>query len=479
METKIEWHGPVHLLGSRRAIGEKGMKHRVACVALALALWAGLPAQAQQSGMQEGPRAAPTVRIESGILPVLDATPNLDVAAATSGYLDRVSGDARARSDAYANGNGWLALVNLLYGLGLAAALMLFGLSAWLRDWAEERTRSRSYQVMIYAAILVTLAAAAALPLALYEGYFREHGYGHSNQSLLAWLGDFSLVYVLALSASVIGLPLLYAVIRRARDSWWLWGGGLAILLLVALMTIWPVFIAPLFNDHAPLAEGPLKTRIVALADANGIAADDIRVADVSQRSNRLSANVSGFLGTGRITLSDNLLKNGSEDEVLAVLGHEIGHQVMGHAMRNLLLQGLLILLGFGFSAWGFGVAADLFGGMWQVRKVEDVAGLPALASLLALFFVLMLPVSNAISRTAEQQADLYGLNAARKTDAFATLLLKQAPVRKLDPGEMEEALLFGHPSARSRIEAAMRWKKAHMHDADVRAVEGPGISGR
>jgi STE24 endopeptidase len=236
------------------------------------------------------------------------------------------------------------------------------------------------------------------------------------------------MVYVLALAVSVICLPILYGVIRVARESWWLWSGGLAILFLIVLMTIWPVFVAPLFNDHAALADGTLKTKITALAAANGIAAQNIRVADVSQRSSRITANLSGFLGTGRITLSDNLLQQGSEDEVLAVLGHEMGHYVMGHATRNLLLQGLLILLGFGFAAWGFHITADLFGGMWQVRKVEDVAGLPALASLLVLFFVLVLPASNAIIRTAEQQADLYGLNAVRKPDAFATALLKQAP---------------------------------------------------
>lgn len=447
------------------------MKILATCAVLLLALWAGLPAHAQ-----EGPRAAPTVRIESGMLPILDATPKLDAGAATNAYLARVSGAAREASDAHANGDTWLALVNLLYGLGLAGALMMLGLSAWLRDWAEERARSRSYQAMIYAAILVTLAAAASLPLALYEGYFREHAYGLSNQGLLAWLGEFCMAYVLALAASVIGLPILYGVIRRAREGWWLWSSGLAILFLVVQITVWPVFVAPLFNDHAPLADGPLKTKITALAAANGIAADAIQVADVSRQSSRITAHVSGFLGTGRIILSDNLLKQGSEEEVLAVLGHEIGHAVMGHAMRNLLLQGLLVLLGFGFTAWAFHIAADLFGGNWQVRKVEDVAGLPALASLLALFFVLMLPVSNAISRSAESQADLYGLNAARKPDAFATALLKQAPAVKLDPGEMEEAVFFDHPSTRSRIEAAMRWKAQHMGDTDIRQMAGPGV---
>ncbi len=447
------------------------MKRLILCAALLLAACATLSAQAQ-----EGPRAAPTVRIESGQLPVLDTTPNLDVAAATKGYLARVTGAARERSDAHANGGTWLALFNLLYGLGLAGALMMFGLSARLRDWAEERTHSRTYQAMLYAAILVTLAAAAVLPPALYQGYFRAQAYGLSNQGLLAWLGEFGIVFLLTLAASALCLPVFYATIRAARETWWLWCGGLTILLVIVQMTITPVFIAPLFNDHTPLPDGALKTKITALAAANQIPAAAIQVSDASRQTSRIFAHVSGFLGTSRITLSDTLLQQGSEDEVLAVVGHEIGHYVMGHATRNLLMQGLLVLLGFGFAAWAFHIGADLFGGMWQVRKVEDVASLPALVALLGLFAVLILPVSNSISRAAEHQADLYGLNAARKPDAFATVLLKLAPTRKLEPGELEEAVFYGHPAARSRIETAMGWKAQHIAEADIRDMAGPGV---
>ncbi len=314
------------------------------------------------------------------------------------------------------------------------------------------------------------------LPLALYESHFREQAYGLSNQSLIGWLGDFGTVWLLTLLVGIVCLPILYAVIRAARETWWLWGGGLAILFLVVKLSIGPIFIAPLFSDAVPLADGPLKTRIEALAAANQVPITDIYVSDASRRTNRIAADVSGFLGTTRITLNDTLLARGSEDEVLAALGHEIGHYVMGHTARAMLMQGILIFLGFGFTAWAFTIGADLFGGMWQVRRVEDVAGLPALVSLLSLFAVLAMPLSNAINRSAERQADLYGLNAVRKPDAFATAILKQAPSRKLEPGGIEEMLFNSHPSGRRRIETAMRWKAQHMADADIRDMKGPGV---
>jgi len=425
---------------------------------------------------QEGPRAAPTVQIQSMALPVLDTTPSLDVERATRAYLAQVSGQQRENSDAYAHGGHWLSLLNLLWSLAIAGLLMGFGLSARLRDWAEEKTHSRTYQVMIYAAVYITIVTLLTLPLALYEDHVREHSYGLSNQGLLGWLGDFGIAYVLMLVVSIVCLPILYAVIRAARETWWVWGGALAILFLVVKLTVWPIFIAPLFSDTVPLADGPLKTRIEALAAANQVHMGDIHVFDASRRTSRIAANVSGFLGTTRITLNDNLLARGSEDEVLAALGHEIGHYVMGHTTRAVLMQGMLIFLGFGFTAWAFTLGADLFGGMWQVRRVEDVAGLPALVALLSLFAVLAMPLSNAISRGAESQADLYGLNAARKPDALATLILKQAPTRKLDSGSIEEMIFNRYLSGRSRIETAMRWKAQNMADADIRDMAGPGV---
>jgi len=443
---------------------------------LMLALAVSRPALAQTPEPQLPPHAAPTAHVESSTLPVLDATPAFDAQRATAGYLSRVNGAARARSNAYFEGGYWLQLLDLLWALGIAGLLLFTGLSARLRDWAEERTRSRSGQVMLYGAGYVAAVTLLGLPLTLYEGFFREHAYGLSNQSFLAWAGDFGITVALALVATVIVLPIFYTAVRAARELWWLWGAGLAILLLIVQLIITPVFIAPLFNHLEVMADSPLKQQILSLARANQIPADAITVSDDSRQSNRISANVSGFLGTTRITLNDNLLKSGTPDEVLAVVGHEMGHYVMGHATRTILLFGLVLLLGFGFTAWGFGAATDFFGGHWQVRKVEDVAGLPLLAALASLFFFLITPLTNTIIRTGEEQADLFGLNAARKPDAFATVMLKLSTYRKLEPGELEEAIFFDHPSGRTRIEMAMTWKKEHMHDPDIRTVEGPGV---
>ena len=195
---------------------------------------------------------------------------------------------------------------------------------------------------------------------------------------------------------------------------------------------------------------------------------------DASRQSNRISANVSGFLGTTRITLNDNLLKQGTPDEILAVLGHEMGHYVMGHILRGLLLMGLMTVIAFAFLHWGFRFATELFGGQWQVRRVNDIAGLPLLVALASLFFFLATPLTNSIVRTAEHQADIFGLDAVRKPDAFATAMLKLSTYRKLEPGKWEEIVFFDHPSGRTRVMDAMIWKKEHIRDVDIRDTVSP-----
>jgi STE24 endopeptidase len=151
-----------------------------------------------------------------------------------------------------------------------------------------------------------------------------------------------------------------------------------------------------------------------------------------------------------------------------------MGHYVMGHTTRLILLTGLVIIVAFAFVHWGFIFATELFGGQWQVRRVEDIAGLPLLVALYSIFFFLATPVTNTISRTTEHQADIFGLDAVRKPDAFATVALKLSTYRKLDPGKWEEIIFYDHPSGRTRIMDSMVWKKEHIRDVDIRDTVSP-----
>jgi len=431
-------------------------------LATAFSILVSAPAMAQAI-----PRAAPTKAVTVEQLPP-PRIADFSAEKATKAYLAEVAGPARERSDAYYEGRYVLLVVDALYAVVLSGLLLWLRVSAFMRNIAQGFTRSRFWQVPIYVVQYTVVVAVATFPLTVYEDFIREHYYGLSNQNFLAWLQDFGTNFGVTLASMLIFLTVLYAIIRRARRLWWMWASVIAVVYLIVAGAIAPIFIEPLYNHYEALKEGPLKTEILKLASANGIPADNVYEFDESRQDKRISANVSGMFGTTRISLNDNLLKRGNPREILAVMGHEMGHYVLDHGAIIITWLGLLYFLGFVFVNWGFDALAGLFGGNWDMRSIDDPAGLPLIVALATIFLFFTTPIQNTISRTIERQADIFGLNAARQPDGFATAMLKLSEYRKLDPSPFEEFLFYDHPSGRNRILMAMRWKAAHIDDPDV-----------
>jgi STE24 endopeptidase len=214
----------------------------------------------------------------------------------------------------------------------------------------------------------------------------------------------------------------------------------------------------------------PSSARAVPDADE----AKDVYEFDASRQSKRVSANVSGFGATQRISLNDNLLHRASPQEIQAVMGHEMGHYVMNHIPKMLLELGLVILVGFAFVHLGFERLRRRYAQRWRVEGIDDPAGLPLVVLLLGGYLVVATPVLNTIIRTQEIEADMFGLNAARQPDGMATVALKLSEYRKIDPGPLEELVFYDHPSGRRRIHAAMQWKAEHVGDTPLQPIVAP-----
>jgi STE24 endopeptidase len=268
-------------------------------------------------------------------------------------------------------------------------------------------------------------------------------------------------------------LLVIYAVIRKYPKRWWLIGTGVVGVALTFLMLITPVFIVPLFNTSSELPDGPVRERVVAMAKANGVPSDHIYLVDSSRQSDRISANVSGIGPTIRISLNDNLLNKTSAAETAAVMGHELGHYVLGHVWRTTIvltvLVGLLLWLASRITP-----ALIRYGGeRWGVRGLSDPASLPVLAGVLSVLSLLATPITNTLIRVDESEADVFGLDAAREPDGFAAAAMKLSAYRKIEPGPIEEMLFFDHPSGKTRVRMAMQWKKDHLPNA-VEVVPPP-----
>lgn len=416
------------------------------------------------------PIAAPTADVEVHQLPTTDKPISFNAEKATNAYLARISGPARTRSDSYFEGCYILLVVDTLYALAVMGLLLWFKVSARMRTFAQNFTRSRFWQVPIYFIMFFILVTVVTFPLSAYESFFREHAYGLSNQNFGQWLGDFGIEFAVTLAGATILIALLYAGIRAAKRGWWIWGAVLTIAFLTVAIMVYPVFLAPLLNHYKPLPDGPVKQEILSMARANEVPATDVYEFDASRQSDRISANVSGLFGTTRISVTDNLLKRGTPREAKAILGHEIGHYVMNHVTVNLLWLSIIYIIGFWFADRTFRFLTGLFGGNWDVRTVDDPAGLPVLYAAFTIYMFFASPFINTIIRTQEAQADMFGVNAAREPDAFATSVLKLSEYRKLDPSPLEEWVFFDHPSGRNRISMMMRWKAEHINDPDIKA---------
>ena len=184
---------------------------------------------------------------------------------------------------------------------------------------------------------------------------------------------------------------------------------------------------------------------------------------DASKQTTRMSANVSGFGKTMRITLNDNLLRRGSPEEIQAVMGHEMGHYVLNHIYKTLLFIFVVIVAGFSLLRWSLDWSLARWGERWQVREVTDVGVIPLVFLLAGIFFFVLTPITNTQTRTEEHEADMYGVNASRQPDGFAQGAIHLGEYRKMNPGPVEEWIFFDHPSGRNRIHDAMQWKAENL----------------
>jgi len=402
-----------------------------------------------------------------------------DVGAAVDAYLAKMPPAQRARSDAYFEGGYWLQLWDFLSTLVVMWLLLRFGWSARMRKLAERLTRFRPLQTVLYWIQFIIVVSLLTFPLTVYEGYFREHKYGLLNQSFGPWMGEQMISLAVSVVLGAILMVPLFGLVRRIGKSWWVWSATLTIVFAAFVSLIAPVYIAPLFNKYTTVQDGQIRDPILSMARANGIQATNVYEFDASRQSNRVSANVSGFAGTLRVSLNDNLLKRCTLPEIQTTMGHEMGHYVLNHAYKGLVMAGVLIVIGFAFLNWALNASLARWGEKWEVRGVTDVAVLPLAAILFALYFFLLTPVTNTISRTMEFEADMYGLNAAQQPDAEANVDMLLGEYRKLDPGPVEEFVFYDHPSGRTRITAAMRWKAEHPQSTSAEEMARPLFTAR
>ena len=436
-------------------------------------LWATFIVAISISGLvaaEPSPQAEASITVDKASNPQFNIQPVDDhwreslprnAEEATKAYMGRLSPEVVARANSYFEGGYWLQLWNFLMGLAISLVLLGRERSSQVRDWAQRVGKKAFLRDAIYGGFFAVSSWLLSLPLTVYQGYFREHSYGMATQTFGPWLGEQLIGLAVTTVMTAFSVGVLYAVIRRAGERWWLWGTVTSVGLLTLMMLIGPVWIDPLFNTYKPVENGEIKAAVLAMAQANGVPVDTVYEFDASRQTTRVSANVSGIFGSAAVRLNDNLLRHTSLPEIRGVMGHELGHYVLNHIYKMLTEFALLLLAAFLFAKWLMDLLLTRYGARLGLEGVGDVASLPLLAAVFAIFMFFATPITNTMIRTQEIEADRFGLNLAREPHGEAEVDLKLTEYRQPEPGPIEEFVFFDHPSTYFRIHDAMRWREA------------------
>ncbi|MFN8588712.1 MAG: M48 family metallopeptidase [Candidatus Eisenbacteria bacterium] len=383
--------------------------------------------------------------------------------ASVRDYLAEARAGFTPENRAYSHTRVFLRLVGPLYGILAGLFVMFSGLSARFRDIAHGLGHRRYVRVLVYFSLYATAIFLLSLPLAWFEDYALEHQYGLSTQTLLGWFGD--QVKAQVFSIVVVGVVPLLALawwrIEASPRGWWKWIAAGTLPVMLVGVVLQPVVFDPLFNKFTPLRDAELRTEILSLASKAGIPGRHVYEVDMSSKTRKINAYVSGFGASQRIVLWDTALASLKRDEILFVMGHEMGHYVLGHMWQYL----LVISAGAFLAFWACARLAELwlrgFGAQWGVREVSDLAAMPVLSLSLTLVTLATLPALNWLSCRVEHESDVYALELTHDNDAGARSFLQLAKDNRSDPEPPTwvRVLLYDHPPLGERIRFALEYR--------------------
>ena len=355
----------------------------------------------------------------------------------------------------------WLGISDFVVGLAFLIVLLATGWTGSLRDLAY-RLASQNYTLAVfyYVFALIMISKIVGAPLDVY-GFRLEHSYHLSNQKLRSWLWDECKGLLVSLVLATIVVELLYLVMRHYTQHWWLiaWAAFLGLFVLLAQLA--PVVLFPIFYKFEPLENEELKRRLILLSERAGTRVRGVYKWHLSEKSKKANAALTGLGATRRIILADTLLDHYSDDEIEAVLAHELGHHVHKHIMKAILVQAGITFFGFWLANEVLRYAVerrDMFAGM------ADFANLPLLVLLSTVLSFLLMPAMNAYSRFNERQADRYCFRSVASVEPFISSMNKLAEQNLAEkaPSRWIEWLFHSHPAISRRVAAAQAWAKAH-----------------
>lgn len=367
--------------------------------------------------------------------------------------LVQAEGLFRTRTILYFTGSAWSILQLLL--------LLALGVPARLRDIALTATSNRLAQCFLFTLLLFGAIAVLDAPLYIY-GHHLGLAYGLSVQHWPSWLWDQIKSFLLMWIVGGMLVMVLFWVIRRSPQRWWLWFWVPAMVAVLFGVFLAPVLVDPLFNKFEPLQQSnpALVAQLEKVVARSGISLPPDRMfyMRASSKVTGLNAYVTGFGPSKRLVLWDTTIKEATPDELSSVFGHELGHYALHHIALGLVFTGLLLLLGFFLGQKLTEWLLRRYGPRWRIRSLNDWACLAVLLLVLNTLSFFSAPIENAFSRSIEHAADVYGQEAIHGIVADPQAVTQQA-FQRLGESSLEdprphpfvEFWTYSHPSIESR----------------------------
>ncbi len=353
-----------------------------------------------------------------------------------------------------------LGIADFAVGFALLAILLATGWTNSLRDLARSAA-GESYVIALffYVLMLAVLAKVLGFGFDLY-GFRLEHQYHLSNQKFRSWLWDETKGWLIGFIFGLLAAEFVYWMMQLFPQKWWLISWAVFVLVFVLIAQLAPVLLMPLFFKFKPLENDSLKQRLVRLGERAGAHVRGVYEWKLSEKSKKANAALTGLGRTRRIILADTLLENYTEDEIEAVLAHELGHHVHRHIAKSILVQAAITFVGFWLAARVLHYAVKQLN--W-FPFISDFANLPLLALLSTVISLLLLAPLNAWSRHNERQADRYAFKSIPTVAPFISAMdkLAQQNLSERNPAAWVEFFFHSHPAISKRIAAAQRWASA------------------
>jgi STE24 endopeptidase len=339
--------------------------------------------------------------------------------------------------------------------MGVAAFALARPLDRWLQTWLTIDT----LRLATLLVIITTIHECLSFPISLYSGHILEHRFGLSRQTLARWIARHFKQFGLGASLSMAMFVGLFWIIRLTGGWWWLVAAGAFFVVSVLLSQLVPVLIMPLFYKIERFDDPVLTERMERLAQGTGLSIEGVYRMQMSDETAKANAMLAGLGRTRRVIMGDTLLDGFTPDEIEVIFAHEIGHHVHRHIHK-------MIAAGLAFSLAGFFVCDHVLR-WWVLRETGEFAyrqlpvfAMPLLMFTLMVFFLLVGPLQNLMSRYYEWQCDTYALRRTGMKGAYLSAFRKLAVLNKDDPDPhpLEVLLFHSHPPISQRLSVGEKW---------------------